>query len=56
MAWIRSPWWDCIWLLSGLPLALVLLGLSGVIPATLLTFWLIVVLQQSHNLAPMVMA
>jgi hypothetical protein len=56
MVWIRNPAWDCVWVLSGLPLALVLLGLSGVIPAALLTFWIIVVLQQSHNLAPMVMA
>lgn len=56
MVWIRNPAWDCVWVLSGLPLALVLLGLSDVVPAALLTFWIIVVLQQSHNLAPMVMA
>jgi hypothetical protein len=42
--------------LSGLPLGAALIGLSNVIPSALITFWLIVILQQSHNLSSIVMA
>jgi hypothetical protein len=54
--WIRSPLWDGFWVLSGAPLGLLLLGASNAIPAALLTFWLVVLLQQSHNFSPIVMA
>src|ERR1700730_6150244 len=56
MVWIRSPRWDCVWVLSGSPRGLILMCLSGTIPAALLTFWIVVVLQQAHNLSPIVMA
>jgi len=46
MRWVPNPWWDGVWLLSGLPFGLLLLCLSNVIPAALLTFWLIGMLQQ----------
>lgn len=56
MVWIRNPLWDCVWVLSGLPFGAALIGLSNVVPAVLITFWLVTVLQQSHNLSPIVMA
>src|ERR1700730_13995561 len=54
MTWIRSPWWDRFWILSGLPVGLALLFLP---PQALLVFFtLVVVLETSHSLSPIVLA
>ena len=54
--WIRSPLWDGFWILSGLPIGLVLLALAGELPPRLITFSLLVLLQTGHLLSPIMLA
>jgi len=51
--WIRNPWWDCFWILSGLPLALALLLLS---PSIYLVLAVTILLEHAHFLSPMTLA
>ena len=54
MTWIRSPWWDGFWILSGLPVGMALLFMS---PAALLLFFtLVVFLETGHSFSPIVLA
>lgn len=54
MTWIRGPWWDGFFILSGLPIGLLLLTLS---PDALLTFFaLVVLLETGHSLSPILLA
>ncbi len=56
--WIRSPLWDSVWILSGLPLGLVLVlfvAWSGV-SAAIVSVYFIVFIQTSHSLSPIVLA
>jgi hypothetical protein len=55
-AWIRGPLWDGFWILSGLPIGLILVALSKTVPQTLLTFSLLVALQTGHLLSPIALA
>jgi hypothetical protein len=55
-AWIRSPSWDGLWVLSGLPIGLILVALSSTVPQRLLTFSLLAALQTGHLLSPIVLA
>src|SRR5215471_2991493 len=54
MKWIRGPWWDGFWLLSGLPIGLVLLLAPPV--ALLMFFTLAVLLETGHSFSPIVLA
>ena len=56
MMWIRGPWWDIFWILSGLPIGFVLLCLSTSIPLALMTLSLLVLLQTGHLLSPIALA
>jgi len=51
--WIRSPWWDGFWILSGVPLAVALLLLS---PSVYLVLALTILLEHAHFLSPMTLA
>jgi hypothetical protein len=54
MTWIRGPWWDSFWLLSGLPIGVVLI-LSP--PAVgLLIFTAAALLETGHALSPIILA
>jgi hypothetical protein len=56
--WICGPYWDSFWILSGLPLGLILVliaALAHVSPATI-TIYLIVVFQTAHSLSPIALA
>jgi hypothetical protein len=53
MLWIRNPWWDCFWILSGLPIGLALVALS---PTIYLVLALAVLLEHGHSLSPMALA
>jgi hypothetical protein len=69
MRYIRSPWWDGIFILSGLPIGLGLLGLTGPwydwtpysrhyasSTALLMAFWVVPFLEIGHSLSPIVLA
>ncbi|HEX5009775.1 MAG TPA: hypothetical protein VFY71_05190 [Planctomycetota bacterium] len=51
--WIRGPWWDSFWILSGLPLAGALLLLS---PSIYLVLAVTILLEHAHFLSPMTLA
>jgi hypothetical protein len=54
LTWIRSPWWDGFWILSGLPVGLAALFMP---PAALLMFFtLAVFLETSHAFSPIALA
>lgn len=54
MKWIRSPFFDCFLILSGLPIGLFLLALP---PSALLTFFAAtVLLETGHSLSPIMLA
>src|SRR5271155_160784 len=70
MPWIRSPWWDGLWFLSGFPLGLALMLISlfvghhpigghrlalGIDPA-IISIYLIVLFQMGHTLSPVMLA
>src|SRR5262245_38901567 len=51
--WIRSPWWDSFWILSGFPIGLALLLLS---PNVYLVLAITMLLEHAHLLLPMSLA
>ena len=51
--WIRGPWWDGFWILSGLPIALALLLLS---PSIYLVLAVTILFEHAHFLSPMTLA
>jgi hypothetical protein len=54
MAWVRNPWWDGLWLLSGLPIGIVLmLTCPGIVPPLAIT---IMILETGHVVSPMILA
>jgi hypothetical protein len=54
VTWIRSPWWDGFWILSGLPVGLSLLLMP---PHALLVFFTVaVLLETGHSFSPIVLA
>ena len=57
MSWVRGPWWDGCWLLSGLPVGLVAtaLWLGGVPYFWMLAFG-VVVFQTAHTISPIALA
>lgn len=55
--YVRGPFWDGAWLLSGIPNGCVfLLLIKGGISAHVLVFWLIILTQTAHTIAPMMLA
>ena len=54
--WIRNPWWDTTWILSGMPIGLLLLCLLLLMPAATIALSLIMVLDTGHLLSPMILA
>jgi hypothetical protein len=52
--WVRSPWWDGFWLLSGLPIGIVLMLLAPgmVLPLAVA----VMVLESAHVVSPIVLA
>lgn len=56
MTWVRGPWWDGCWLLSGLPLGIVFALLALWVPPYLLLVVGVIVFQTGHNLSPMLLA
>jgi hypothetical protein len=72
MRWIRSPWWDGLWLLSGFPLGMVLYTLVrfaghhhavGCPPGgcigldeAILSIYFLVLFQTAHTIAPITLA
>ena len=58
MIWVRSPWFDGFWLLSGIPFALLaaVLVLGFHLPIYALLVVGIIVFQTGHSIAPMVLA
>src|ERR1700738_5252112 len=57
MTWIRNPWWDGFWLLSGLPIGL---AITGLVWAGIPWFWVaaagVIVFQTAHTIAPIALA
>jgi hypothetical protein len=54
MRWVRSCWWDGFWLLSGLPISLVLmLTAPGVVLPLAAT---VMILETAHVVCPMILA
>jgi hypothetical protein len=55
--WIRSPWWDSFWILSGFPFGVALLGATsnGVAPQTIVLL-IVLTLQTGHLLSPLILA
>src|SRR5712692_2445799 len=65
MTWIRNPWWDGFWILSGLPVGMALMFLAsdptwlpvGLAERSLLSFFTVaVLLETGHNLSPIALA
>jgi hypothetical protein len=57
MMWVRNPWWDGFWLLSGLPIGLAITGLVWVgVPWFWIAATCVLVFQTAHTLAPMGLA
>src|SRR5258708_34801193 len=54
MAWIRGRWWEGFWILSGLPVGLVLIFMPQ--QALLVFFPLVVLLETGHSFSPIVLA
>ena len=54
MTWIRNPWWDCFWILSGAPIGLALMVLvPGMVPALGITM---MILESAHVVSPILLA
>ncbi len=54
MRWIRSPSWDCFWILSGVPIGIVLMLLTpGRVPALIIA---IMILESAHVVSPIFLA
>lgn len=56
MTWIRSPWWDSIWILSGVPFGAALTGLTAWLPADVMILWIVLLMQTGHLLSPIALA
>src|SRR5271165_1132388 len=54
--WIRGPWWDGFWILSGVPFGAALTGLSFWLPANVMILWIVLLTQTGHLLSPMALA
>ncbi len=54
--WIRSPWWDGFWILSGLPLAAALTCATAFLSSATILLWCFVVIDTGHTLSPIVLA
>jgi hypothetical protein len=54
--WIRNGWWDGFWILSGLPLGLLLLSLSSTFPQKVMMLVALILLQNGHLLSPIFLA
>ena len=55
MTWVRNPWWDGVWLLSGLPIGIVLM-LFVPSPHILPMAISIMILETGHVVSPMILA
>jgi hypothetical protein len=55
MKWVRNPWWDGCWLLSGLPIGLALMILLPSRHAFALVV-VIMILESGHVVSPMILA
>jgi len=56
--WIRGPWWDGFWILSGVPLGATLTAIEfwfGV-PGYVMILWIVLLTQTGHLLSPMALA
>jgi hypothetical protein len=56
LTWIRNPWWDGFWLLSGLPLGFLLLVLAHFNSTLPLAFFATALLSMGHAIAPICLA
>jgi hypothetical protein len=56
VSWIRNPWWDGFWILSGLPCGAALTLLLLWVPGTVQLFWIVLLTQTGHLLSPMALA
>jgi hypothetical protein len=54
MTWVRSPWWDGFWILSGLPIGLALIFLPPAVG--FLFFTAAIFLETGHAFSPIVLA
>jgi hypothetical protein len=54
MRWVRNPWWDGFWLLSGLPIGIVLMLLAPGMVWPLAVA--VMVLETAHVVSPMILA
>jgi len=55
MTWVRNPWWDGFWLLSGLPIGVILL-LFVPDPQVWFMASTIMILETGHVISPMILA
>jgi hypothetical protein len=55
--WVRGPLWDGVWILSGVPLGTMLMGLTflGLSQFTII-FWAVLLTQTGHLLSPLALA
>jgi hypothetical protein len=54
--WIRGPWWDGFWILSGLPFGIVLTGLGFFIPPVKIIVAAVLLCETAHLFSPVAMA
>lgn len=55
--WIRGGWWDGLWIINGLPMAVVCLAcLACGIHPEVVVLWMVLTMQTGHVLAPMGLA
>lgn len=54
--WIRSPAFDLLWILSGIPFGAALTCLSAWLPAGIMVLWIMLLTQTGHLLSPMALA
>ena len=54
--WIRGPWWDGFWVLSGVPIGIILWGALWLDPSMPLAFLATVLLSIAHAVAPIALA
>jgi hypothetical protein len=54
--WIRGPWWDGAWLLSGVPIGLTLVGLSRFVAKDTISLGLAILMMDGHLLSPILLA
>ena len=54
--WIRNPWWDGFWILSGIPLGLGFTVLSLWVPVFWIVVGVLLVFQTGHSISPVALA